>query len=157
MAHPQTVTPHRLQMEFEVVPPEVYFFKDPIRGRPMFPPNNYTLVDPPAGIPTYAISTIQDWYRTSEPDVYLIPLWLNISELFTSEFDTYFTVTEVERLRADLIAYRFYTQVDYFWIILLANNILDPFHVEVNTILRIPATSVVLSKWLVRPVSRIRG
>lgn len=157
MPHPQERTPHRVQIKFEVIEPTIHFFKDPIRGRPFTLPRNYVLVDEPSGIPSYAISKIQDWYLTPDPDVFVVTIFLGIEEFFFSEFDQYHTITTVDQLRPDLISYRFYGTVDYFWIILLANNVLDPFNIQQNTIFRIPAQSVVLNKWLVKPVSRIRG
>lgn len=148
---------HRVQIKFEVIEPKVHFFKDPIQGRPFTLPRNYTLVDEPSGIPNYAISNIQDWYLTPDPDVFVVTIFLNNEEIFFSEFDSYHTVTVIDQRRPDLMSYRFYGTVDYFWIILLANNILDPFNIEQNVILRIPSQATVLNKWLVKPVTRIRG
>lgn len=156
MPHTQEVTPHRVLLPLNPVSPNVYYFTDPIRGRPYTLPKNYTLVDEPSGIPGYSMSIIQDWYKTPNP-VFLVTIFLNNEELFFSESDSYYTITTVDRRRPDIISYRFYGTVDYFWIILLANNVLDPFDIEINTILRIPSPSTVLSKWLVRPVSQVRN
>ena len=160
MPHPQDGSSlshsHRVQLTFEVIEPKIHFFKDPVQGRPFTLPRNYVLVDEPSGIPNYAISNVQDWYRTFDP-VFIVTIFLNNQENFFSENDSYHTVTVIDQLRPDLISYRFYGTVDYFWIILLANDILDPFNMRQNTILRIPSTTTVLNKWLVKPVTRIRG
>lgn len=55
-----------------------------------------------------------------------------------SDSDQFFTVTESEKNRLDIIAYSFYGTAKYWWVIATANYIIDPFDVPVGTYLRIP-------------------
>lgn len=50
---------------------------------------------------------------------------------------TYIVGIETEN-RLDLVSYRSYSTPKYWWVIALANNIIDPFDVPYGTILRIP-------------------
>lgn len=52
--------------------------------------------------------------------------------------DTYITVTTETENRLDLIAYNKYGSARYWWIIAMANYIIDPFDVPIGTNLRIP-------------------
>ena len=52
--------------------------------------------------------------------------------------DDYYTVTNETEGRLDIIAYKYYGSPRYWWIISLANYIIDPFDVPVGTTLRIP-------------------
>lgn len=52
--------------------------------------------------------------------------------------DQYFTVSKAEEGRLDIIATSFYGTPNYWWVIALANYIIDPFDVEAGTTLRIP-------------------
>lgn len=52
--------------------------------------------------------------------------------------DNYYTVTIDTENRLDLIAYSYYGSARYWWVVALANNILDPFTVPIGTRLRIP-------------------
>jgi hypothetical protein len=144
-----------LFLDFEVGEPTIKYFTDPVRGRLPQPDLNYTLISPPQGIPGYAIANIQDFYLTKEPE-YIIPLFLNLPEVFFSELDSYFTVDAVVQRNLPLIAHLFYQQVHYWWIIAIANRIRDPFVLPLNKILRIPSQVVVFNKWLQRPVKRNR-
>lgn len=60
---------------------------------------------------------------------------INIPE---SDNDRYHQVEMGERLRLDLIAYKYYHNVNLWWVIALVNDIKDPFEIEVGSILRIP-------------------
>lgn len=55
-----------------------------------------------------------------------------------SREDTYYTVTNADENRLDIIANRFYGTPRFWWIIALANYIMDPFYIPVGTTLRIP-------------------
>jgi hypothetical protein len=149
-------SPQTLSIKIEVVPPKITYFVDPVRGRLPRQDTNYTLISQPQGIPGYAMTNIQDFYLTPAPNQFIIPLFLNLPEVFFSEFDAYFTVNEVVVRNLPLIAHLFYSQVEYWWIIALANEILDPFVLKQNRILRIPSQTVVFNKWLQRPVLRQR-
>ena len=66
-------------------------------------------------------------------------LWNGLS-LFVINYNvSYYRVTEVDLLRPDLISYKVYGTIDFWWIILLVNNIDNPFKdLVVGTILQIP-------------------
>lgn len=55
-----------------------------------------------------------------------------------SDSDTYYTVTAAEENRLDIIANTYYGTPKYWWVIALANYIIDPFDVPTGTQLRIP-------------------
>lgn len=78
----------------------------------------------------------------------VVPMFFKFTELPTSEDDSYHKVTKIDRYRPDLISYKYYETVDYWWVVLLANSIFDPFDIKPGTVLRIPSKSVVISKWL---------
>lgn len=52
--------------------------------------------------------------------------------------DSYFTVTNVEIGRLDIISARFYGTPRFWWVIAMANGIIDPFDVPLGMTLRIP-------------------
>lgn len=52
--------------------------------------------------------------------------------------DNFFTVTESEKNRLDIVSYSYYGTPNYWWVIAMANYIIDPFDVPVGTNLRIP-------------------
>lgn len=56
-----------------------------------------------------------------------------------SNEDQYFTVSIAEQGRLDIIASKYYNTPRFWWVIALANNIIDPFDIPVDTVLRIPA------------------
>ena len=133
-----------------------YYFTEFVLGRLPLMENNYTEIEPPADLSGYAIANLQDFYLTSPSPEYVISLFLNTPSTFFSEFDNYHEVTAVDKLRLDLISYKYYLQVEYWWVIALANNILDPFNIPIGTILRVPSESTVINEWLHRPLKRVR-
>lgn len=139
----------------EMLAPSVYYFTGSTLGAPPKIDTSYTLIDPPSSISGYAIANSQDFYLTPDPQ-FIVPLFFNLPSAFFSEFDYYHLVTVVDVLRLDLIAYKYYTNVEYWWIIAAANNILDPFNLTVGTILRIPGETFVINEWLQRPVKKLR-
>jgi hypothetical protein len=150
------VSPYAQELNITIYPAAVHYFVDPIRGRPPQKDRNYIPIEEPEGIPNYSIANIQDFYLTPKPNSFIVPLFLNIPENIFGEFDSYHTVVAHELLRFDLLSYRFYDTVEYWWIIMLANDIPDPFNVPLGKIVRIPSLSVVLSNWLSTPVTRLR-
>lgn len=56
----------------------------------------------------------------------------------TSENDSYYTVTKAEEGRLDIISNMYYNTPKYWWVVALANYIIDPFDIPVGTYLRIP-------------------
>lgn len=53
--------------------------------------------------------------------------------------DIYYKVDASTVDRLDIIANKVYNNSNYWWVIAIANDIIDPFNVEINTVLRIPA------------------
>ena len=63
--------------------------------------------------------------------------------------DSYHTVKTSEEFRLDLISFKHYTTARYWWVIALANNIMNPFVApSVDDILRIPSYDRVKSTLL---------
>lgn len=60
--------------------------------------------------------------------------------------DNFYTVTESEKNRLDIIAYSYYGTSNYWWVIAAANYIIDPFDIPVGTVLRIPPISSLYNK-----------
>lgn len=143
------------EFAIEILPPSAYYFGPPTRGRLPLVENNYTLIEPPQDLPTYAIANSQDFYLTPFPQ-YIIPLFLNLPHVFFSAEDSYHEITVVDHLRLDLIAYRYYLNVEFWWIICIANDILDPFNLTIGSIIRIPSNAIVINEWLQRPVKKVR-
>ena len=52
--------------------------------------------------------------------------------------DEYVTITNETENRLDLVAYKYYGSARYWWIIALANYIIDPFDIPVGSVLRVP-------------------
>lgn len=55
-----------------------------------------------------------------------------------SETDTYITITSQMENRLDVIANMVYKYAPYWWVIAMANDIIDPYNVPVGTVLRCP-------------------
>ena len=55
-----------------------------------------------------------------------------------SSEDQFYVVTMSEEDRLDIISTSFYGTPKYWWVIAIANNIIDPFTLEIGTNLRIP-------------------
>ena len=56
----------------------------------------------------------------------------------SSTDDTYVTVTNETENRLDILAFNYYGSARYWWVIALANYIIDPFEVPAGSVLRIP-------------------
>ena len=56
-----------------------------------------------------------------------------------SKEDEYITVDISTENRLDIISYNYYNTPNFWWVIAIANNIIDPFDVPIGTYLRIPA------------------
>lgn len=135
---------------------KVYYFTTNNLG--FLPTDNttFTLIEPPADLPTYAIANLQDFYLTPSPQ-FIVPLFMNLPSIFFSEFDEYHQVGAHDQHRLDLIAYQYYLNVEFWWIIAIANNILDPFNIAIGTILRIPSDNTAITQWLQAPVKKVRA
>ena len=154
---------------FQVTPPtidEPIFFEDftltiltvPIRGTKKLENPNYELVTAPNTIPSYAMMNIQNFYKTEDDPKSVVPLFINFPEITTSPFDTYFVIDSAIMKRLDLISYKFYGNVEYWWVIMLVNNILNPFtDLPIGTTLRIPSLDTLYANWLSPIPQRIPG
>ena len=52
--------------------------------------------------------------------------------------DTYVTITNETENRLDIVAYKVYGSPRYWWVIALANYIIDPFSIPAGSTLRVP-------------------
>lgn len=62
----------------------------------------------------------------------------NQSVIPKTDDDKYHIVTAQQIGRPDLIANQYYNDPTLYWVILLANDIIDPFIIDGGTVLRIP-------------------
>lgn len=66
-------------------------------------------------------------------------LWNTLSKIVTSYVPGYYRVNVIDLLRPDLISYKVYGTVDFWWIILLVNGIDNPLtDLQEGMILEIP-------------------
>jgi nucleoid-associated protein YgaU len=65
----------------------------------------------------------------------------NDVSIVSSSSDNYYTVDASTEDRLDVIANNYYGRASYWWIIALANKIIDPFTISIGTTLRIPPVS----------------
>ena len=73
--------------------------------------------------------------NTKESDL----LTNTINDTLFKRESSFYTVVETDLLRPDLISYKVYSKVVYWWIIMKVNNIEDPFNdLEAGTSLVIP-------------------
>lgn len=63
----------------------------------------------------------------------------NQSKIPTSEDDIFHTVQKEQENRLDIIANIYYSDPSFFWVIAIANELVDPFVVQTGSILRIPS------------------
>lgn len=82
-------------------------------------------------------------------DGYYYGIW-NVPTIDEQPEDIYYTVKPSEDLRLDKIAYDYYGNYNLWWILAVANNILDPFtELTVGQVIRIPYLTYIFSKVLV--------
>lgn len=77
------------------------------------------------------------------------PLQLKLVNGITREksyLGVYHTVTLREENRLDIISYSHYGDPKLYWVIAMANNIIDPFNVKKGTVLKIPQIATVTMK-----------
>jgi len=60
--------------------------------------------------------------------------------------DTYYTVDPTTENRIDLISFKHYNTVSYWWAIAMANDLLDPFDIPIGTVLRIPTITTLYNR-----------
>lgn len=63
----------------------------------------------------------------------------NQSKIPISEDDIFHTVQKEQENRLDIIANIYYNDPSFFWVIAIANELVDPFVVQTGSILRIPS------------------
>lgn len=63
-----------------------------------------------------------------------------------SNDDVYHEVDNCEEGRLDIIANKYYGNPEFWWIIAMANNYIDPFYIKPGTLVRVPKFSSLL-KW----------
>ena len=62
----------------------------------------------------------------------------NKKQVDSSAQDEYFVITMREENRLDIVANDYYNNPKFWWMIAIANNIIDPFDVPIGTRVRIP-------------------
>lgn len=62
----------------------------------------------------------------------------NQYEIPDSEEDIYVTVSKISENRLDIISTQFYGVPMYWWVLALANEIIDPFNIELGSTIRVP-------------------
>jgi hypothetical protein len=62
----------------------------------------------------------------------------NSTPVKDSDRDVYHEVQQNEENRLDIISNKYYGSPEYYWLIAMANDIVDPFVVRVGDVLRIP-------------------
>lgn len=62
----------------------------------------------------------------------------NQTPIDNSQYDKYHEVLKEEVGRLDIISNKYYNTPVYFWVIAMANNIIDPFNIHEGEVLRIP-------------------
>ena len=67
-------------------------------------------------------------------------------EIDKSTRDSLHIITMIDENRLDMVATSYYGTPRYWWVIALANNIIDPFEVPVGTELRIPLIESLYNK-----------
>lgn len=119
--------------DFTIHGAAVHFYMAEIRPR-------YYFVDYYSPYDYYELSRYRDIRRIkTEDDNTLIHETMYDFKLPESEEDVYHTVTAAEEGRIDVISLIAYSNSKYWWIIALANNIIDPLNeIKEGTVLRIP-------------------
>lgn len=100
----------------------------------------YYFVDYYSSSTYYELSRYRDIRRIKTPDNVLIHETMYDFKITESEDDVFHTVTKPEEGRIDVISLIAYNNSRYWWIIALANNIIDPFNeIKEGVVLRIPS------------------
>lgn len=90
----------------------------------------------------YSSSRYQNALEVQQEGVTLValPRWGEVPE---SPSDQFHVVEAYEQRRLDVLSFRFYQNTEYWWLIALANGLLNPLYVPAGTILRIPPLTVI--------------
>ena len=118
--------------EFTIHGTSVHYYMAEIRPRYYFveyySPYNY-----------YELSRYKDLRRIKTSDNVLIHETMYDFDVVETDDDIYHTVTKTEEGRIDVISLIAYDNSRYWWIIAIANNIIDPLNdIVEGTVLRIP-------------------
>jgi len=70
----------------------------------------------------------------------------NYKVIKESKEDKYLTVDNISANRLDIISLYEYGSPTYWWVLAVANNILDPFNISLDTIIRIPPLFALYNK-----------
>lgn len=62
----------------------------------------------------------------------------NVTPIPETDKDFYHEILKEEENRLDIIANKYYGNPDFFWMIAIANNIIDPFIITPGEVIRIP-------------------
>ena len=76
------------------------------------------------------------WYADKNGDFFGTRQPLKLRE---HETDFFHVVTDTDSKRIDLIAWKYYRDVNLWWIIAEFNNIINPLEIPVGTTLKIPS------------------
>ena len=68
----------------------------------------------------------------------------NATPVAMSDSDRYHEVLREEENRLDIISNKYYGTPEFFWVIALANDYVDPFYIKAGTVIRIPEFSSLL-------------
>lgn len=75
---------------------------------------------------------------STQDNVSIYGLYQYNRQVITFGDGQYHVVTEAERDRIDKVAYKYYGNVNYWWVIAEANNMIDPFTLVPDTTIFIP-------------------
>lgn len=77
----------------------------------------------------------------------------NSVKIVESPEDVYYTVTHETVDRLDIVSYKYYGVPMYWWVLGIANDIINPFDLPLGTVLRIPPlSSLYISKGVTKNV-----
>lgn len=71
---------------------------------------------------------------------------INSTPVMETDSDIYHEVLNEEANRLDIIANTYYHDPGYWWVLAMANDLVDPFYVEAGSIIRIP-NFFALTQW----------
>lgn len=90
---------------------------------------------------TYEHTSRYDKYRQIVDELNSYTETFNQSLIPSSDSDIFHTVLREQENRPDIIANIYYKDPSFYWVIALANELVDPFIIQAGSILRIPTLS----------------
>lgn len=89
------------------------------------------------------VSRYQETRQISDPiDNKIYHETFNNKKVKESSTDKYITVDNIKTNRLDIISAEQYKTPIYWWVLAMANNIIDPFSIPLGTVIRVPSLSV---------------